>query len=128
WSKGQACSFTDAFTELEPLLEQADALVFVTPLYWFGFSAQIKAAIDRTYAYASPNALRPLKIKESALLVCAGDTDTSVFNGLISMYETMMLYLNWQNSGILTVPGVLDKGDILKTDAQEKARQLGMRF
>ncbi len=128
WSNGRACIFVDAFIELEPLLEQADALIFVSPLYWFGFSAQLKAAIDRTYAYLSPNTLRPLKIRESALLVCAGDTDTSVFNGLVSTYETMLLHLNWKNFGILTIPGVLEKGDILNTDAQEKARQLGMSF
>lgn len=128
WSKGQACSFTDVFTELEPLLEQADAIVLATPLYWFGFSAQIKTALDRLYAYISPNTLRPLKIKECALLACAGDTDSSVFDGLTHTYEIMLKYMNWSNSGMLTVPGVMEKGDILKTDAQDKARQLGMSF
>lgn len=128
WSKGQACSFTDAFTELEPLLEQADALVFATPMYWFGFSAQIKSAIDRIYAYISPNTLRPLRIKESALLVCAGDTDMHVFDGIVPTFEIMLQYLNWRNAGVLTVPGVMEKGDILKTDALEKAEQLGLNF
>lgn len=128
WSTGRACSFKDAFTDLEPLLEQADALVFATPLYWFGFSAQIKAAIDRIYAYASPNTLRPLKIKESALLVCAGDTDTTVLSGIINTYDIMLKYLNWNNAGMLTVPGVIEKGDISKTDALEKAKQFGFNF
>lgn len=128
WSKGQACSFTDAFTDLEPLLEQADAVVFVTPLYWFGFSAQIKAAIDRTYAYISPKTARPLKIKESALIACAGDTDVHVFDGLVLTYEIMLKYMQWHNAGILTVPAVLEKGDVFKTDALEKAEQFGMRF
>lgn len=128
WTKGRACSFEDAFTDLEPLLERADAVVFATPLYWFGFSAQIKAAIDRLYSYWSPNALRPLKIKESALLVCAGDTDMHVFDGLVLSYEIMLRFLNWANAGVLTVPGVMEKGAILKTDALERAQKLGMSF
>jgi len=125
WSKGHACTFTDAFTDLEPLLEQADMVVFATPLYWFGFSAQIKAALDRIYAYISPNTVRPLKIKESALLACAGDTDEHVFDGLAHTYEIMMRYIEWRNAGTLFIPGVLEKGDILKTDALEKAEQFG---
>lgn len=128
WSKGQACSFTDAFTELEPLLEKADALVLATPLYWFGFSAQMKACLDRLYAYMSPNALRTLKIKECALLVCAGDTDMQVFDGLVHTYDIMMKYINWNNAGTLLIPGVMEKGDILKTDALEKAEKMGMKF
>ena len=130
WSKGRACSFSDAFTELEPLLEQADAVVFATPLYWFTFSSQIKAAIDRLYAYSSPKALRPLKVKEGALLACAGDTADYpfLFDGLVRSFETMLGVLKWSNAGVLTVPAVTEKGDVLKTDGPTKAEQFGMRF
>ena len=128
WSKGHPCSFRDGFADLEPLLEQADAVVFATPLYWFGFSSQIKAAIDRTYAYLSPNAGRKLHIRESALLVCAGDAETHVFDGIIRTYEIMLHYLNWNNAGVLAVPAVHAKGDIRKTDALEKARNFSAGF
>lgn len=131
WSKGRACSFTDGFTNLEPLLEQADALVLATPLYWFGFSAQIKAAFDRLYAYMSSKALRPLKIKETALLVCAGDTIADypyLFDGIVHSFEGMMRYLKWDSRGVISVPGVFGKGEILQTDALEKAERLGMNF
>ena len=89
WSKGQACSFTDGFTDLEPLLEKADTVVFATPMYWFGFSAQIKAAIDRIYAYISPQTLRPPKISENALVSFAGATDQHGAAGLVSQFETL---------------------------------------
>lgn len=128
WSKGQACSFTDGFTDLEPLLEKADTVVFATPMYWFGFSAQIKAAIDRIYAYISPNTLRPLKISESALIVCAGDTDMHVFDGIVPTFEIMTQYMKWRNAGVLTVAGAMDKGDVQKSDALERAEKFGMSF
>jgi multimeric flavodoxin WrbA len=125
WSKDTACSFKDDFTELEPLLENADTLVFVTPLYWFGMSAQLKSAIDKFYAYAVPGCKRPLKIKESILMICGADEDPKIFNGAIETYKGIADYMKWQNRGILAVPKVSGKGDIAHTDALQQAEKLG---
>ncbi|SCM79143.1 NADPH-dependent FMN reductase [uncultured Sporomusa sp.] len=125
WSTGRACSFYDGFTELEPLLEQADAIVFVSPLYWFSLSAQIKAAIDKMYAYTMECCKTPLKIKESMLLTCGADEGMEVFSGIIGTYKEIANYLKWQDSGIIAIPNVKDKGDILNTDALQRAEQLG---
>jgi multimeric flavodoxin WrbA len=46
------CTFIkDDFYELVPLLETCSVVVFVSPLYFWGFTAQLKAAWDRFYAY-----------------------------------------------------------------------------
>ena len=44
------CFMQDDFSELRPHLLEADMVVFVTPMYYFGFSSQLKAVIDRFYA------------------------------------------------------------------------------
>ena len=128
WSKGTACVFTDGFTELEPLLEQTDAVVFASPLYWFSFSAQIKAAIDKMNAYDSENTRRPLKVKEGALLVCGAGEDMQIFEGINATYKSMLTYLGWCNAGIVAVTGVQEKGDILKTEGLVSAEKLGLAF
>lgn len=125
WSKGTACTFRDGFSELEPLLENADIIVFASPLYWFGMSAQIKAAIDKFYAYSGKVCKNPLKIKESILLTCAGDTDMECFAGIIETYKGITKYMKWEDKGILAIPNVYDKGDIEKTDALQGAEKLG---
>ena len=127
WSKGRACFFTDGFTDLEPLLEQADVVVFASPLYWFSFSTQIKAAIDKMNAYDSERALRPLKVTESALLVCGAGENSNIFDGIIATYKSMLEYMHWKNMGIIAVPGVQEKGDI-PDSALEQAEQLGKHF
>lgn len=126
WSQGNACVFRDDFSELEPLVETADVLVLVSHLYWFSMSAQIKAAIDRLYAYDAPNCQRPLNIKESVLLTCADGAE--VFDGIIKTFNHIVNYLKWKNAGILAVPNVNKKGDILKTDALLQAELLGRRI
>jgi multimeric flavodoxin WrbA len=125
WSKGTACVFTDGFTELEPMLEAADVLVIASPLYWSTFPAQLKAAIDKLYAYVSPACQLPLKIKESALLACGELEGEQIFKGMVETYLGIADYLAWLNRGIIRVPEVFAKGDILKTDALEKAKTLG---
>ena len=125
WSKGKPCSFDDGFDKLGPMLEQADTLVLCGPLYWFTFSAQIKAALDKFYAYMKPQCPRKLKIREIALLMCAEDTDMNAFNGPVATYNSVIGYLGWEDKGMLLVPGVNAKGDILHTDALGRAETMG---
>lgn len=125
WSEGHACTFRDDFAELEPLLEKAEVLVFASPLYWFGLSSQLKAAMDRMYAYDMENRKVSLPIKESVLLICGACEGLESFDGVIASYKSSLNYMKWQDAGILAVPKVSDKGDILKTDALQKAELIG---
>lgn len=125
WSKGKPCSFQDDFDELAPLLEAADVIVFSTPLYWFNFSTQIKAAIDKMYAYVGKSCKRPLKIRESLLLVCGADEDMNVFDGITATYRAIAHYMKWEDKGVLAVPKINEKGAIEATDALMKAEELG---
>ena len=120
FSKGSACSFDDGFNELAPMLEKADALVLAVPLYWLTFPAQIKAAIDKLYSFSLAG--KPLKIKECALFVCAETDDDTDFEGIIRTHQLICSYKGWKDLGCLTVKEVNGKGDILKTDALERAR------
>jgi multimeric flavodoxin WrbA len=123
FSKGIACSFPDDFNELAPFLEQADMVVFATPLYWFSFPVQLKAAIDKFYSFLIGK--RTLKIKECVLLVCGVAEDEAEYEGIVKSYELIADYQKWIDRGILIVPGVNEKGDILKTDGLIRAENLG---
>ncbi|MBH1941809.1 flavodoxin family protein [Mobilitalea sibirica] len=123
FSKGVACSVPDDFNELAPLLEQSDMLVLATPLYWYSFPVQLKAAIDKLYSFIIGN--RALKIKECVLLVCGGDKDEVQYEGIVKSYKLIADFLKWKDKGIIIAPEVYDKDDILKTDALMKAELLG---
>ncbi len=123
FSKGQPCSFDDDFNGIAALMEKADSIVFVTPLYWFTFSAQLKAAIDKMYSFIIGE--KALTIKESMLLVCGGEDDEAIFDGIIDTYKQIASYQNWTDRGQLLVPGVLNKGDILATKYLAAAEKMG---
>lgn len=65
------CIFNDDFGQLRPHLVTADMVVFATPMYYFGFSSQLKAVIDRFYAL---NGQVKGSEKRSALLMAYADT------------------------------------------------------
>lgn len=123
FSKGTACSVPDDFNELAPLVEQADMIVFATPLYWFTFPAQMKAAIDKFHSFSVGQ--KTLKIQECALLVCGADPDPSCHEGIVASYKSIARHMKWRDGGTIVVPGVYGKEDIATTDALARAETLG---
>ena len=123
FSKGTACSIADDFNELAPLVEQADMLVFATPLYSFTFPAKLKAALDKFHAFLIGG--RSLAGKECALLACCDAGDAAVFDGLVKSYQIMACFVIWQDRGTVLVAGLSEKDEILATDGLARAEKLG---
>lgn len=91
---------------LLPHLKEADVVVFVTPLYYFGMSAQLKMVIDRFYAV---NSDLMGSSKKSILLATAYDDQDWTFKALEGHYQTVVAYLGWNNIGVLLAGGCGDR-------------------
>ena len=74
----------------------ADMLVFVTPLYYYGMSAQLKILVDRFCAFNSSIQRKHMK---SAMLSAAWNSDDWTFAALETHYQTLVRYLNLQDMG-----------------------------
>jgi multimeric flavodoxin WrbA len=122
----KSCIHRDDFDKLAPMMLWADALVLATPMYWYSFPTQIKAALDKMYSFLAGGI--SIKIKETMLLCCAETEDSSEFAGILSSYEIIAKYLNWEDKGHLLVPNVNLVGDIRKTNALAKAEEMGKQF
>ena len=48
---GKACSFDDDFNVIAPAIQEADAVVFSMPVYWYTIPSQIKAVIDKLFSF-----------------------------------------------------------------------------
>ena len=122
------CVQKDGMQEIYPLLEKADAVVFATPLYYFGFPAQIKAVIDRLYAYSKPDKKALLHIAECAMIVCGESKDEDDYEGIIENYELTVDYLGWEDCGVLAATGLRNKEDARDSEWIEAAQDLAMNF
>ncbi|MBA3053177.1 flavodoxin family protein [bacterium] len=55
-----ACSLNDDFTKLITQLKEKEAVIIISPVFFSGIPAQLKAAIDRCQFYWS-NKIKPMK-------------------------------------------------------------------
>lgn len=116
------CIFSDDFEELRPHLVAANMVVFATPMYYFGFSSQLKAVIDRFYAL---NGQIKGNVKQSALLMAYADTAPEEAEPMISHYHTLLRYLGWKDRGMVVAAGMWPAGAVNNTEYSNKAYELG---
>ena len=86
------CVQKDDVELIRQKLLRADMVVFATPLYYYGMSAQLKTVVDRFCAYNSSLNRRHLK---SALLTVAWNADDWTFEALEAHYRTLVRYINF---------------------------------
>jgi multimeric flavodoxin WrbA len=96
-------------------------VVFATPMYYFGISAQLKAVIDRFYAINGSIHVP----KKAVLLMTYANTAASEAVPIKSHYEVLLKYLGWTDAGQVIAPGVWPVGAIDRTRYPEQAYQLG---
>lgn len=110
WSKGDPCVIGDEMKRIYNSLNDSELILFVSPLYWFSWSAQIKRIIDRLYPFASEKASWDLSGKKAVLLSCGADLEPGSYEGLVSSFRHMCIYLGLSIAGEFCEKG-LDKRD-----------------
>lgn len=103
----------------------ADMLVFVTPLYYYGMSAQLKTMIDRFCAFNSSIQRKHMK---SALLTVAWNSDDWTFEALEVHYKTLVRYLNLEDMGMVLGYGCGTPSMTQHSQYPQQAYSLGNRL
>ena len=99
-------------------------IVFATPLYYYGMSAQLKTVIDRFCAYNSSITRKHMK---SALLSVAWNSDNWTFDALESHYQTLVRYLDLEDQGMVLGRGCGSPSMTKRTHFPKMAYELGKR-
>ena len=123
---GKACSFDDDFNVIAPAIQEAVVVVFTMPVYWYSLPAQIKGVIDRLFSFCVAG--KDVAGKECALITCCEEDDMSVMDGVRIPVERSAALLKWKMVGEVLVPGVLNAGDIEKTDGCSQAAALAEKI
>ena len=122
YKTGKACSFDDDFNTIAPAILEADVVVFTMPVYWYSIPSQIKAIIDKLYSFCVAG--KEISGKGCALIACCEEDDMSVMDGVRIPVERSAALVKWHMLGEVLVPGVLNAGDIAKTDGCQQAAAL----
>ena len=116
-----ACIFDDAIElKLMPEMLKADLLVLVTPLYYFGMSAQLKTVVDRFYSRTTK-----LGGKKSMIIATAWNTADWTMEALQSHYETLVRYMSWQDVGQIWPTGCGTRSMVESSEFGDTAFKIG---
>ena len=85
-------------------------------------AAQVKAVIDKLFSFVVGG--KDIAGKEYALIACCEEEDMSVMDGVRIPIERMAALNKWKMVGEVLIPGVLNIGDIDKTEGCKKAAAL----
>lgn len=120
------CAQKDDGALMREKLLSSDMVVFVTPLYYFGFSAQLKIAIDRFYSFNGKLTSKGLK---SALIVAAWNDDEWTMKDVKEHYLTLCRYLGFRDQGMILGAGCgttsMTQGTVFPAKAYEFGKALG---
>ena len=115
------CLFKDDMEELNSALFSAETVVFVSPIYYCTFSAQLKTVIDRFYA--NDEILHG--DKKAILLTTMADETPETAEGANAAFLGMTEYLGWEPLAVLNAAASGDTEALNKTDYPVKAYELG---
>lgn len=116
------CVQKDDVSRIRKIILEADMIVFVTPLYYYGMSAQLKTLIDRFCAFNSSIQRKHMK---SALLTVAWNADSWTFDALEAHYKTLVRYLNLTDMGMVLGTGCGAPDMTRRSEFPKQAYQLG---
>lgn len=111
------CIQKDDFEKLLPAYKEADMIVFASPIYYFGMTSQMEAAIQRVYCIGKPQ-----KAKKAALLISSGSPGTH--NGSVAQFKDYMAYAGIEVAGIITAAGEENKSEGKLNEIREFAKGL----
>jgi multimeric flavodoxin WrbA len=123
------CAKRDDMLDIYPKIIESDAIIFGTPVYWYGPTALMKAFIDRFVYFNCPENRAQIRGKKAAIVIPFEEENPETAKPLVEFFEKCLGYLEMQLVGSIVVGGVGAKGDILKKpDRLQEAYELGIRL
>ena len=118
------CVQKDDMVEIREKMLGADVIVLASPIYFYSMTAQLKAVIDRSYAFFSQLAGKTFYF----IISCAAPDE--------ALTETMQAALRGftccvpdsVEGGVILGIGANDAGDVRHSPAMEQAYQMGRSF
>ena len=118
------CIVKDDNETIRNELLSSDMIVLATPLYYYGFTSQLKKVIDRFCSYNS--SLNHKKLK-SALLTVAWNSDDWTFDAIKAHYKTLVKYCNFNDQGMILGYGCGTPSMTKSSKYMQEAYDLGRR-
>lgn len=114
------CVLPDDMKIVEKEIYDADMVVYVTPVYFYDMSAQLKIVVDRLHC-----CYKNLAGKKSLLLATAYRDDDEVMSYLGNLYHGLVRYMNFHDLGAIMARGCESTEIVHNSSYAKQAYELG---
>ena len=111
------CVQKDDMGSVLEVLDTSDMVVFASPIYYFGLTAQLHAVIHRFYARLR----KGYHVTKAALLLVSGSPD--VYSAAEVQFNELTKRMKWENKGILKFSGMREKDSMALSPEIKKVRE-----
>lgn len=110
-ANGGHCVCPDESDFVIQKIAEADAVIFGTPVYWWGMSAQLKMVVDKFYSRDA--AFHSMKKKIGVVAIGANTTDNPQYRLIHEQFRCIAEYLNWELAFTLSF-AAYEPGEVMK--------------
>lgn len=121
--EGNACFWRDGMDRIYDKLMNTDILVIASPVYFYGISAQLKAAIDRLH---TPMRNR-FPVRKLGLILVGAATLPELFDAILTQYRLILEFFGLEDAGTVLVRGAKGEGEVPEGSLSE-AYEMGKRI
>lgn len=118
---GGTCVQKDDMAEVRAKMLEADVIVLASPIYFYSMTSQMKAVIDRSYAF-----YQQLAGKTFYFVITCAATDASFTETMLAAMRGFTCCVpDAKEGGIVLGVNAMDAGDIRQSDAMQTAFRMG---
>jgi len=127
--KGLECPKGDDMLDIYEMIKSSDALVFGTPVYWYGPTGLMKLLMDRMVYFNCPENRKHIQGKIATYVIPFEDLDLVTARPVEDFFHRCFDYLELEFIKGIVVPGVNAKGEVSRLGAvMDEAYILGQNI
>jgi len=116
------CVWTDDMHKVEEAVRKAEAIVFVSSIYYAGVTAQMKLVMDRFFSFDKVFMENKPKI---GLITAAAEEKLSTTCAAVKQFDSLIEYWGCEKIGMVNAYNVPDPESLKGTDFEEQAYRVG---
>lgn len=118
-----SCKINDDMKKVRQYIQESDIIVYATPIYWFGPSAQLKLALDRSIAFMDSDYNSRIAGKKAITFITFADNNVDTCQPTKDIFKKTFDLLKLKYAGGVEVPGCID-GEEIKESYKKKINKL----
>lgn len=120
--RSNKCILQDDMATMLPLLQEADAVAFASPVYYYSICGQLKTFLDRS----NPLFTAKYQFRDIYILLAAAENEPSAAEGAVKAVQGWVdCFEQARLAGVVFASGVTGAGEVKEHAALQQAYEMG---